>query len=336
MARDSLNIYDIAEKAGVSIATVSRVLSGSDKVREPTRRKVLAVMDATGYTPNAFARGLGLGTMRMVGILCTEISDLFYAHAVSTLERSLREHGLDTLLYCTGSRLEDKKRCMDQLLAKNADAVILVGSAFQEQQDNSHIEQAAGQAPVIIINGLVECAGVTCVLCDEYAAMRENVALLSRQGCRHIAYLYDAETYSGRQKLAGYRKGLADCGLPEKSEAVVRCARTLAAAREAVEKIAGNVDAVLTSEDILAVGACKALASAGRQIPVIGFNNSVLAECSTPALTSVDNMVPSMCRSAVDTLMQLLAGESHVPGKIVVAATLVERETFRRAAGMED
>lgn len=329
MDKETLSIYDIAEQAGVSIATVSRVLGGSDKVREETRRRVLAVVERTGYTPNAFARGLGLGTMRMVGILCTDISDLFYAHAVSTLESSLRKHGLDTLLYCTGSLPEEKRRCMEQLMAKQVDAVILVGSAFQEVQDNSHIEQAARQMPVIIINGLVECAGVYCILCDEYAAMRENVKLLYERGCERIGYLYDVDTYSGRQKLAGYYSGLADCNLPERPDCIVCCQRTVAAARREAEKLLPRVDALLCSEDLLAVGAGKALATVGRELPLIGFNNSVLAECASPALTSVDNMVPSMCRNAVDTLMHLLEGETGLPRKIVVTATLVERETFR-------
>lgn len=330
MIKDSVNIYDIAAQAGVSIATVSRVLGGSDKVRDSTRRKVLAVMERTGYTPNAFARGLGLGSMRMVGILCTDVSDLFYAQAVSILESSLRKNGLDTLLYCTGERPEDKKRCMDQLLAKHVDAVILVGSALQESRDNSHIEQAAKHAPVIMVNGLVECPGVYCVLCDEFAAMRENVVELHRQGCHSILYLYDADTFSSRQKQAGYRQGLADCGLAGRPELVVRCDNTLEAARQAMETAADSADAVLVSEDILAVGACKALAAMGRELPVIGFNNSILSKCATPALSSVDNMLESICRSAVDTLTRILAGEDSIPAKVHIAAMLVERETFRR------
>ena len=74
-----MNIYDISEKAGVSIATVSRVLNGNANVSEKTRKKVLDVMEKYGYRPNAFARGLGLNTMKTIGLLCTDSSDLYQA-----------------------------------------------------------------------------------------------------------------------------------------------------------------------------------------------------------------------------------------------------------------
>ena len=77
-----MTIYDISEKAGVSIATVSRVLNGSSNVSEKTRKKVLEVMEEYDYTPNAFARGLGLNTMNTIGILCADSSDLYLAKAV--------------------------------------------------------------------------------------------------------------------------------------------------------------------------------------------------------------------------------------------------------------
>ncbi|MFR8494064.1 MAG: LacI family DNA-binding transcriptional regulator [Mediterraneibacter gnavus] len=73
-----MNIYDISQKAGVSIATVSRVLNGSEKVSEKTRKKVLAVMEENSYTPNAFARSLGLNSMHTVGILCSDSSDVYH------------------------------------------------------------------------------------------------------------------------------------------------------------------------------------------------------------------------------------------------------------------
>ena len=90
---DTLNIYDVSEKAGVSIATVSRVLNGNERVSERTREKVLAVMEECGYTPNAFARGLGLNTMKTIGLMCADSSDLYMAKAIYFVERLLRANG---------------------------------------------------------------------------------------------------------------------------------------------------------------------------------------------------------------------------------------------------
>ena len=111
------NIYDISKLAGVSIATVSRVLNDKSKVSENTRKKVIDAMKKLDYTPNAFARGLGLNTMKTVGIMCADISDPFFANAVYYLENDLRKNGYESILCCTGFDLKDRKSCLQILLS---------------------------------------------------------------------------------------------------------------------------------------------------------------------------------------------------------------------------
>lgn len=326
-----MNIRDIAARCGVSTATVSRVLNGSPRVRDETRARVLAVVEEAGYTPNAFARGLGLGTMRMVGVLCADVTDTYYARAVSLIQRGLRAAGFDALLTCTGSRLEDKKKSIRLLLNKGVDALVLIGSVYREERDNSHIGAAAARVPVVVMNGLVELPGVYNVLCDEKAAMAANVRALHAAGCRRILYLFDTLTWSGSQKLAGCREGLAACGLPEAPELIFQTEGGVAGAMAATAALLAQgtaFDAVLASEDVLAVGAQKALAAKGLAPPIIGFDNTLPAECASPAITSVDNMLPTLCGSAVGGLVDILSGGS-APPKVVVSARLVERETFR-------
>lgn len=324
-----MNIYDIAQRSGVSIATVSRVLNGGKNVSQKTRDKVLAVMQQEDYTPNAFARGLGLNTMRMIGILCTDISDTYYAKAVSLVENQLRQKGYDALLCCTGNNLEDKKKYLDLLLAKRVDAVILIGSAFKESVDNSHIEAAARQVPVIIVNGSVELPGTYCVICNERAAVSQNVHYLYEQGYSDILYIYDTLTYSGCEKLAGYKEGLQQCGLPVRDSLMIKVAKSVESSCEKVTEMLKTVpfSAVMTSEDLLAVGVIKALRKVQLSMPVIGFNNSILAECSSPSLTSVDNMLDTLCPTAVNILTDIFEGK-NVPTKIVITSKFIERETF--------
>ena len=123
-----MNIYDISEKAGVSIATVSRVLNGNANVSEKTRKKVLDVMERYGYTPNAFARGLGLNSMKTIGLLCTDSSNVFQAKAISYIEQLLQEAGYDSILCCSGYELESKKKCLRQarITARDDDGQELV------------------------------------------------------------------------------------------------------------------------------------------------------------------------------------------------------------------
>ena len=130
-----MTIYDISEKAGVSIATVSRVLNGSNNVSEKTKRKVLDVMQQYGYTPNAFARGLGLNTMKTIGLMCADSSDLYMAKAIYFVERLLRANGYDSILCCSGYDLDNMKKSMNLLISKKVDAIILIGSTYISEKD---------------------------------------------------------------------------------------------------------------------------------------------------------------------------------------------------------
>jgi len=329
-----MNIYDIADKAGFSIATVSRVLNNSQNVSPKTKQKVLDVMQELGYTPNVFARGLNLNSMKMIGVLCTDVSDIFYSKAVSVIESSLRQHGFDAILCCTGDNLSDKKKYMNLLLEKRVDALILVGSTFKEKHDNSHIEAIASSIPVIIINGLIQLPNTYCILSDEFQAMYDNVVNLYHKGCRTLLYLYDVDTFSGTQKLNGYKQALKDCGLEAASELIIKVTKNLDDIKAVIWALLDKgivLSAVLASEDILAIFAMKSLMEKGYSIPkdisIIGFNNSLLAECSTPSLTSIDNMVATLCTTAVTTLTNVFSGES-VSNKIIISCKLVERDTF--------
>ncbi|MBP3888381.1 MAG: LacI family DNA-binding transcriptional regulator [Cellulosilyticum sp.] len=331
-----MNIYDIAAKAGVSIATVSRVLNGSPNVSAKTKEKVLRVIEEEGYTPNVFARGLGLNTMKMIGILCTDVSDIYYAKAVSILENALRQHGYDSLLCSTGNKLGDKKKYVDLLLNKRVDAIILIGSTFKEESDNSHIEKAASKVPTVIINGLIDVPNTYSITCDEYQAMYDNVISLVKKGCHDILYLYDVESSSGIQKLNGYKAALKDCGLAPSSQLILQVEKNPASISEAINNLLTkeiHFSAVLASEDYLAIKACHTLLEHGYQIPedlpVIGFNNSLLCECAWPQLSSVDNMVETLCNTGVNVLRDVFAGKT-VTHKMILSGHLVERDTFKQ------
>ena len=133
-----MTIYDVSKKAGVSIATVSRVLNGSSNVSAATRKKVLAVIEACDYTPNAFARGLGLNSMNTIGILCADSSDLYLANAVYHIEKELRANNYNCILCCTGYKFEDKQKYLNLLVNKKVDSVVLVGSNFVSNNDKDN------------------------------------------------------------------------------------------------------------------------------------------------------------------------------------------------------
>lgn len=324
-----MTIYDISQKTGVSIATVSRVLNGKKGVGHVTRQRVLTAMEESGYTPNAFARGMGLGSIQTVGILCTDISDLYQAAAVSVLERELRTHNYEAVLSCTGP--EEHEANLRMLLSKQVDAVILVGSHFLSG-DCSYICQMAAHTPIILINGYLKADNVYCLLCDEYTLMNRITASLLEKGRRELLYLYDRATYSGRQKLAGYKAALTEAGL-DAASTYLQCPRDLDRVAELLSSLTQSgrrFDAIVCSEDELGVGVLKYARSLGVDIPgqldVVGCNNSILARTAVPELTSADNRVGLLCTMAIATLFGVLKGDDY-PNRILISGELVTRQS---------
>lgn len=334
-----MNIYDISERAGVSIATVSRVINGSSSVSEKTREKVLAVMKESGYTPNAFARGLTLNTMHSIGIMCSDCSDAYLANAVFHLEQQLRQNGYDSILCCTGYELENKQQYMNLLTKKKVDAFILAGSSFldMEPANNEYIAKTAQQIPVMLMNGSLDRPNIYSVVCDDRKAVEDAANRLIEDGRRRILFLYRAQSFSAAQKQAGYRNALQAHGMEVDEHLILQCPKTkqLYKVEAFLEKIREEgivFDAVLASEDFWAVGAMKYAKKHGMSIPedisIIGFNNSQLAQCCDPELTSIDNRVEEMSTTTVQMLMKVLDGE-EIPSKTVIQAKLAVRGTTR-------
>lgn len=333
-----MNIYDISEKAGVSIATVSRVLNNSPHVSQKTREKVMAVINDCDYVPNAFARGLGLNTMKTIGLLCPDASDTYLSHALAILEKSFRKYHYDCLLCCTERSLEARQQGIEMLTSRHVDGIVLMGSTFVEnrERDNAYIRNAAKQVPVVLLNASYSCENVYCVMCDEQRATTEATQYLLDTGRKNILYLYHSKNYNGQKKLAGYRAALESRGLPV-NEQLIRFfsdeKNNVPTVRDqllALKESGLVFDAVQTSEDILAIGAVKYAKAAKLSIPknlsIVGYNNSSFCLCSEPEITSVDNKLQAVSEQCVSTMMGVLEGR-EMPQKIVFTGELVKRDS---------
>lgn len=328
-----MNIYDIAKLAGVSIATVSRVVNGSDKVSARTRERILRIMEEQNYTPNVFARGLGLGSMQTVGIICPDVADLFMAQAVAFLEKSLRGYGYDCILYCSGYAPDDKRRAVERIMAKRIDALLLVGSNYSEslEEDGDYIKNAASMVPVFLVNGLVRGENIFNILADDQKAVYRAAEALLRSGRKRILFLANSRSHSASQKLKGYEEALRSNGMPVLGELKFYTEASLHEVRDLLLLNSSlRFDSVIAAEDSLAVAALKYARARGLSVPrelsVIGYNNSVLSVSCEPELTSVDNRKETLCRMAVDSLMARING-AEVPPVQYVDACLVKRCT---------
>ena len=333
-----MNIYDISEKAGVSIATVSRVLNGNPNVSEKTRNKILNIMEECGYTPNAFARGLMTNSMHTVGILCPDVSDAYLAEAVCHLEHFFREQGYDVLLCCTGYNLPEQQKYMELLLNKKVDGIVLVGSFYISDQpsDNHYIKKIAKQIPIAILNASLHGKNIYSIFCDDGKAVEEATLSLIKHGRRKILYLYNARSYSGSKKLSGYQTAHQVSSLPICEELIQfynkkdTSFHTISCFLEELSDSGIVFDSIVASEDFLAVGALKYAKKKGLQIPkdleIIGYNNSKLAECAEPELTSIDNKLEILCEQCTKAIISALE-KQNFPEKSVFCAELIHRST---------
>lgn len=332
-----MNIYDIAELAGVSIATVSRVVNDSPRVSEKTKQKVRTIMEDNGYTPNVFARGLGLDSMKTIGILCPDVSDAYMAAAVAHLESRMHEHGYDCILCCSGYEYSIKEKYVSILLAKRIDALIMVGSSYAGfgEEDNrvQYVRDAAKQIPVFLINGYLDYENVYSAYGDDYQATYDVTSQMIETGRRRILFLCDSHSYSATQKLAGYESALKDHGLPVLGDLKLYVKNRIHTVRDILlERRDLCFDSVVATDDGLAVGAIKYANSKRIKIPeeicITGFNNSTLSICSDPELSSIDNKVEDLCNITVENMMKILHGEgAEVRKKNRVSCRLVKRCT---------
>ncbi len=328
-----MNIYEIAKRAGVSIATVSRVINNSPNVRKETREKVEAAIEEANYTVNDIARSLAAKTTHTIGVMTIDVRDSYYANAIYTIEQEFRTYGYNVILCNTGQELRKKKKYLKILLEKQVDGIILVGSVFKEPIHNNHIIEASKKVPIIMLNSHIGEENIYSIVCDDSYATYNIVKYLFEKGHEHIRYVYDVDSFSGLAKLSGFERGMREFHLPVDENTIVQVSPGIEGGMEVIdrlEKESCKYTALVTSEDLIAAGVIKRLRDIKKRVPqdvaVFGFNNSIISLCTYPELSSVDNKVENMAQEAVKILYDVL-NEKEVDKKKVVIPELIFRNS---------
>ena len=294
------------------------------------------VIKAEGYTPNIFARGLGLDSMKTIGIICPNIADNYMARAISHLEQNFHEYGYDCILGCSGHTREAKENYVKLLLSKRIDALVMVGSTYGgngvEEKETAYIKNASKQAPVFLINSWIEGENIYCSNADDFSAAYEVTSALIRRGKKRILFLYDSETFSAKQKMEGYERALSDAGYPVLGDLKFRTKNEIHHARDLMLAYKNlEFDSVVATDDGLAIGALKYANVKGLKVPddieIAGYNNSQLSVGCEPELTSVDNHLEKMCNDTVDYMLRVLQGDTDVPPQNEVVCEIKKRCT---------
>ena len=325
-----MNIYDIAQQAGVSIATVSRVLNNKGNVSEKTQKKIQDVLDRNDYQPNAIARGLVAGSMKTVAILTVDVRVPHYAMTSYVMEEMMSKLGYMVLLCNTGERPEGWKKYLTQLAERHVDGIVLTGSIY-ERLTIDDIPKNIQNIPIVMANGYLDRPGFYSVLVDEGRGMALAAEHLHNRGKRKIAFVRDLDTESADRKLKGFLDEMKILGVAHPEKDVFHTKYGMEGGQHAAAEIAAKgYDGIVFGEDLTAVGSVHELVNHGIKVPeqiaVTGCNNSEYATVCNPMLTSVDNKGKVLSELTVKLLIDLLTGNEE-KASIMVIPELVVRET---------
>jgi len=322
-------IEDVAAAAGVSTATVSRVLNGQ-AVREPLRLRVQAAVAELGYVPHAGARALMLHRTGTVGAIFPTVDNAIFAKAIDALQRRLGEDGLQLLIATSSYSAEHEMRQAVNLVARGVDALALCGVS-QRPELLAFLRQRG--TPCVHVMSVPGPADAVCVGFDNGAAIGQAVRYLVDLGHRRIGMLAGITRDNDRAaaRVAGARAALAAAGLALAPAWLVERPYGLDEARDGLRELMAAPTpptALLCGNDVLAFGALLEAQHQGIDVPrslsIVGFDDLELARHLHPAITTIRVPAEGMWRLAGDRLVAALRGEP-VPRSTAVEVSLVVR-----------
>ena len=303
-----MNIKEVAKRAGVSTATVSRTMNGSVRVSKETAQKVQSAIDELNFVPDTNARSLGSGRSSLLGLIISDITNPFFPELVKAFEDEAIRHGREILIANTGYDPEKTVNCVTRMLQRKVDGVAIMTSEMDEHLigyfQRKHI-------PVVFFDNGTPSIGISCVHVDYSLGIELAVNHLVELGHRRIAFI------SGPQRLASARvrqraftavsirarlemqQGLIQEGNHRPDGGLDAMGRLLA--------LQPRPTAVITSNDLTAIGAMGAIAEAGLRIPedmsIVGFDNIQLSAYTVPSLSTVKIPFTEIACAAVQSLL---------------------------------
>lgn len=286
-------IYDVAREAGVSMATVSRVVNGNPNVKPSTRKKVLDAIERLGYRPNAVARGLASKKTTTVGVIIPDISSIFFAELARGIEDIATMYKYNIIL-CNSDQNKTKEiHLINTLLEKQVDGIVFMGAKITDE----HVEEfKRSPVPIVLAATIDTNEIIPSVNIDYKQAVIDAIEKLIEHGHKRIGMLSGPleDPINGLQKFAGYREALEKAGIPFDEKLVVVGDYSYDSAIEAMQTFLDldeKPTAIFAATDEMALGIIHGAQDKGYKIPddfeVIGFDNTRLAVMVRPTLSTV-------------------------------------------------
>jgi LacI family transcriptional regulator len=325
-------IKDVARLAGVSTATVSRVINQTAWVEPATRERVEKAMRELNYRRNAAALALAKRSGDMLGLLTGNLADPFFARLARGVEEVARQHGF-RLMVCSGGHQESmEKSGLDFLINQGCEAIVVHASRLS---DRDLLRYAAHTPGMVLVNRYIAAMANRCVWLENHAAAMQATLHLLENGHRCIACVTsDLPIDDRRQRLEGYRAALAQYGITPPHEWIISVPFNEEGGEQAARQLLDNgvpFTAAFTFNDVMAAGIMRILHQQGVALPerlsLVGFDDVVLARYLHPALTTIHYPVETMARQAGQLAIQLYQGQTPPPRSNGFSARLVVRDS---------
>jgi LacI family transcriptional regulator, repressor for deo operon, udp, cdd, tsx, nupC, and nupG len=307
-------LADVAKQAGVSIATVSRVLNGKDGISDATRGAVLTALDVIGYDRPTHLRGR---RARMVGLVVPELQNPIFPALAEVVAGALAQRGFNAVL-CTRTGSMSEAEYVDMLLERQVSGMVFAGGQYAEA-DAPHDHYARLlklRLPVVLVNAAAEHLDFPRVSTDDAVAMEQAYAHLTYLGHERIGLVLGPPDHvPSRRKLEAFERCSSSGGLVERTRFSLEGGHAAAS-----RLLAQGVTGIICASDPLALGAIRAARRAGLAVPadvsVVGYDDSAFMSCTDPPLTTVRQPIEAIGRAAVE----MLAGQ--IEGSVVSADEL--------------
>ncbi len=330
-------IKEVAARARVSVATVSRVMNHAPSVAEETRTHVLQVMQEMDYHPNLIGRQLRKSQTKRVLVLIPSISNQFYSKIIAKIETTARKYEYRVLVCMTHSEREMELEYIAMIKAKEVDGLIFLTSKLEAAE----MDRIARKHPVVQCCEFIEGSHTDVVSIDNEKAAYDAVSFLLDQGHRAIAFFGSAEKYhSGNLREKGYRRALQERGIPLDKTHLFFDGYSYQSGERMAERMiacANRPSAVFCISDSIAIGCMKKLIDKGIRVPddisVMGFDDTSIAKMVHPELSTVAQPQADIGESAMEMLMrQINGGEGAfefkiLPHRLALRDTVSKRKT---------
>jgi len=322
----------VAERAGVSPSTVSRIINGTAVVSDEKRKSVDRAIADLGFVPNPMARGLAGGRTLSVGVVTQAIDSPFYGAALSGIEDELNRAGYSPLFTSGHWNAAEEARCIDVLRSRRVDGIIVLTGRLTDRALRAH----AKALPVVVTGRNLQAPGLFSLNFDNFSGARLATEHLLLLGHRRIAFIAgDAAHPDAVERQRGYRAALEAAGIAFNPALVAPGQFSEESGQVAMERLLDTrqrFTAVFAANDQMAFGAALALHKRGLRVPddvsLVGFDDLASALYTIPPLSTVHQPGYELGQLAAGAMLQLLSGAE--PSAEVPAPRFIPRESSRR------